>query len=428
VFAAAVVLLVTTDSSVSQSLQTSAVDEAQGLYGVTVRWLRASPAVASGAYWWLLVAGIALTAGIATRTATVCFALGYVIWASMFTLSTSTHAVAIVGVTLIGLSAAPWGDACSVDAWLRRARGRTRPLSPGPAYGFAFWFPRLVIATAFLAAATSKLHGGLDWILNGTVKYYFVSDLQHALVRWGPDLTRHHAIAVLMSAGAVGVEALLITAVFSRSERYQLLLAAASLTLLVGFAVFQGVLWWGWWILLLAFLPWQRLAEFNGAPRSQVMNANAASSFAMRLTRAQAVAIVAVIVQQLVVSLFHVEARPLLSAYDMYSATYTTPEEFEDARNLVYRVVLYEGDRARDLPGCFVDDRSAPLLSSAAGGAADARARLHGVIRECGAIPASVTAIALEGDREVYDWDSGRFEWKRRLDVIGPVPADWIRE
>jgi hypothetical protein len=33
-----------------------------------------------------------------------------------------------------------------------------------------------------------------------------------------------------------------------------------------------------------------------------------------------------------------------------------------------------------------------------------------------------------EGDRRVFDWQTRQFEWKRAVDVLGPAPADWLRD
>jgi hypothetical protein len=91
-------------------------------------------------------------------------------------------------------------------------------------------------------------------------------------------------------------------------------------------------------------------------------------------------------------------------------------------------VVVYDNDRARgDLPGCLVDDRTASLLPAAAAGAAEERARLRSLIGPCMRTETSITAFALEGDRRVYDWNARRFEMARRVDVIGPFPAGWLR-
>ena len=280
-----------------------------------------------------------------------------------------------------------------------------------------------MLGIAFLAAAWSKMPGGgPDWVLNGTVKYYFVSDFEHALVSWGPQLTTFHWVAVVMSGAAVFVESILITAAFSRTAMYTLLLGVAALLLLAGFAVFQGVLWWGWWILFIALLPWQRLRLRwpwrSRAPQQAPM---------LGLTSLQFAAVVLLMIQQVVMSAFHVEARPMFSAYDMYSATYASMDEFEDATNLVYRVVIVDNNQSRDLPDCLLSDRDAELLPLAASGGIAARAHLRDVLAPC-LREIQVGALALEGDRRVFDWQEHRFKWKRRIDVIGPVQADWVSD
>lgn len=420
VFGTAVLAYVVTNPVNSQMLDASELANAGGPYGMAVRWAGAHPTVVQQLRIWLQVSGVLFIAGVVTPASFAAFVGGFLLWACVYTLTSSAHAVAVLGVTLLCLMPARWGDAWSVDALLRRLLGRPRPFSSGRQYGFAFWVPRLVLGMAFLSAAWSKVAGGgLDWILNGTVKYYFVSDFKHALVPWGPSLTEIPWVAVLMSGAAVLTEALVVTAAFSRSDAYALLLAAGATALLAGFVLFQGVLWWGWWILLIAFLPWHRIRR-----RSATRVETAASS----LSLAQAAIVSAVVVQQVIVSMAHVEARPLLSAYDMYSATYASAQEYEDAINLVYRVVVFEGGEQRELPDCVVDDRAASLVPAAAAGAVAERERLRGVLAPCLEAAPLATAFALEGDREVYNWETRRFEWQRGLDVLGPVPADWLRQ
>jgi hypothetical protein len=198
------------------------------------------------------------------------------------------------------------------------------------------------------------------------------------------------------------------------------LLGLTALSLLGGFALFQGVLWWGWWILVIAFLPWQhvRWPAFRGDPIMAPVRG---------LNRAQVALVVLVIIQQCVMSVFHVEARPMLSAYDMYSATYASAEDFEDATNLVYRVVLLD-NRGRHLTNCLLADRDAWLLPSAASEDAAARARLSDVLDECLPHESDADAIVFEGDRRVFNWQTRRFEWKHTIDVLGPVPTDWLRD
>jgi len=416
-FGTAVLAFVATEPVSLELLRSYEATAAQGVDGALARYLSAHPASAQELGRWLHVSGALFIAGLYTRLSFACFVGGFLLWASLFTLTTSTHAVAALGITLICLLPARWGDAWSVDAWLDRVRTRPRRPATDGRYGYAIWIPRLVLGVAFLAAAWSKIGGGPGWIVNGTVKYHFITDLGHALVDWGPRLTQSHWVAVAMSGSAVAVEAVVITAAFSRSTALVLLCGAASLLLLAGFALFQGVIWPAWWILLIAFLPWQ---YFHNTPRP---------AFELpSLSRAHVAVVLVLVAQQFVASAFHIEARPLVSAYDMYSATYASAEDYENASNLVYRVVVYDNGRLRDLPDCLVDDRTAALLPAAAAGASEERDQLRSLLGPCVEAESSVTAFVLEGDRRVYDWQERRFESRRALEVIGPFPTDWLRQ
>jgi hypothetical protein len=398
----------------ANQLQSSAVASAQGLYGAVVGWLAAHPAVVARLDETLLVTGLLFIAGIFTTAAFAGFVAAFLLWACVFTLGTTTHAVATLALTLVCLIPARWGDALSVDGWIRARRGQV-PLNASRRYGYAFWIPRLALGLAFLAAAWSKLRGGPDWILNGTVKYHFITDFDHALVSWGPLLTGRHSIAVLLSAGAVVAEAVAITAAFSRSDLYRMIVVVMCMALLAGFALFQGVQWWGWWILLLAYLPWQRFHAAVPAPTQ-----------AAALAPVQSAAAILLLIQQLAVSAAHLEARPILSAYDMYSASYGSVDEYEASVNLVYRVVFIRGNERVELTGCTVSDRAAAAVPAAANGNEQERAYLRGLIGECARDIDPAAQLVLEGDRRIYDWDQRRFTWRRGVGVVGPVSAEWL--
>ena len=142
---------------------------------------------------------------------------------------------------------------------------------PGKHYGYRVWVPGLVFGVAFAAAAWAKVVGtGPSWILNGSVKYHFITDSVNAPVDWGLQLAGHPQIAVLASLGAVVAEALVITAALSRNEWYRLGTGRPRvLGLLAGFWLFMGVFWPGWWILLLGFVPWSRLTTWFRRPSSE---------------------------------------------------------------------------------------------------------------------------------------------------------------
>jgi hypothetical protein len=359
--------------------------------------------------------------GVLTPASYLCFVVGFLLWGCVLTLTTSSHAVASLSMAMVCLLAARWSDAWSVDALVRRTWKRPDLLSPSQRYGYAFWIPRLVLGITFLAAAWSKVGNGMAWVLNGTVKYYWLSDLDDAVVTWGPRITESPYIAVFVSAVAVIVETVVITAAFSRSASYVFAMGCAALSLLAGFALFQGVFWWGWWILTMSFLPW----HYVGWPARR--GAVAAPRVRFGLSPAQATIAVVLVVQQYLMSSFHVEARPMLSAYDMYSATYASAEEFERATNLVYRVTIIDGADRRSTD-CVLADRDALLLPRAGGGDAEARERLRYVLKRCLPSDEPPGAIALEGDRRVYDWQSRQFVWKRAIDVLGPTSVDWLKD
>lgn len=419
VFGVLVVAFFASEPVYPQLLAPLEVARAGGLYGTVVRWLAERPEIVTLVGPALSGTGALFVIGAATRTSFACFTLAMLLWTTVFTLNTSSHAVAALALALLVLVPARWGDAWSVDAWLRRRRG-IHPPAPARAYGYAFWAPGFVLATTFAAAAWSKVREGPEWIMNGTVKYHFVSDLEHAWVSWGPTLTRWHAVAVALTALAVVVEALLITGMLSRSYRYRVVLGSLALALLAGFAVFQGIVWLGWWLLLLTFAPWHLISVRRPASVGRAHGSG--------ITGAQLAAICFVIVQQVAVSAMHVEARPIFSAYDMYSTTYDSWADYEAASNLVYRVVAVSDGRSTDLPGCVVNDTVAAIARRAVEGSSDDMRLLRRAVGGCLRSTPDVRQVALEGDRQVFLSNESRFAWKRRLDVIGPIDADRLRE
>jgi hypothetical protein len=421
VFGACVLCYVTAKPLDLNLLQSYEIRTAQGVYGAVVRWMAEYPAVPTHLAQWLLVSGALFMAGVLTPASYLCFVVGFLLWGCVLTLTTSSHAVASLSMAMVCLLAARWSDAWSVDALVRRTWKTPELLAPSQRYGYAFWIPRLVLGITFLAAAWSKVGNGLAWVLNGTVKYYWLSDLDDAVVSWGPRITEFPYIAVFVSAVAVIVETVVITAAFSRSASYVFGIGLSALSLLAGFALFQGVFWWGWWILTMSFLPWQYVRW--PARRGAV----AAPQVRFGLSRAQAAVAVVLVAQQYLMSSFHVEARPMLSAYDMYSATYANADEFERATNLVYRVTIVDG-ADRHSTNCVLADRDAVLLPRAAAGEAEARERLRYVLNGCLPSDKRAGAIALEGDRRVYDWHTRQFVWKRAIDVLGPTSVDWLND
>ena len=118
-----------------------------------------------------------------------------------------------------------------------------------------------MLGSAFLAAAFATLdESGFAWISVGTIKYFLVEDALDAPVTWGRFIASHDTLAIVMSFGAIVLETAVILSALWATTRVRLLSGMACLALLSGFYVLQGIWWHGWWVLLLAFLPWETLA------------------------------------------------------------------------------------------------------------------------------------------------------------------------
>ena len=162
-------------------------------------------------------------------------------------------------VTLLALLIVPWHHGPPVWRLRRQAHGEGAGHRISRAYGFAVWLPGLTLGLAFAAAAYAKLHrNGLAWITDGAVRYHFVEDGLNAPVTLGLWVATQPAVAVALSLAAVFVEALFILVIFARRWEARAAFGLVGFGLMAGFWVFQGVHWWAWLLLFVAFLPWNR--------------------------------------------------------------------------------------------------------------------------------------------------------------------------
>jgi hypothetical protein len=381
-----------------------------------VRWLMSTPPIAERLDLILTVSAVAVIMGVATRAAFIVFVAAFLGWACMATVNSSHHPISALSVALLGLVPARWSDAWGIDAWIRRRMGRAAD-PPSRRYGYAPWLPGFVMGVAFAAAAWSKLADGGDWIVNGTIRYHFVTDLRDAFVTWGPWLTSIPGVAVAGSFAAVAIEAMVVGAAFLKGWRIRAALGTAALGLLIGFALFQGVVWPGWWILLLGFLPWSLFET----------KAHHTPATGRSIGIVQALAIVLIAMQQIVTTVRHVEIRPLFSTYDMYSTTYASAAEYEAKSNMVYRAVgmTAAGERI-PLEDCGMSDNEAVALVEAWRQTPRDPSRVA-ALTSCTLDASDVVHVVLEGDKRIFDWEQGDFYWKRNLSTLGPLeikPAD----
>jgi hypothetical protein len=393
-------------------------------HALVIDWLRSHPAIVDLMTPWLLVTGAAFTIGLFTRTTYALFVAGALVWAYVAVSLDSTHPHSTLVLALVALLPSRWGDALSVDRW---RRGATAPLEPlardARHYGYSVWVPGLVFGVGYAAAAWAKMAQGPRWILNGTVKYHFITDSNIAPFDWGLQLASFPRLAIAASFFAVATEALLITAAFTRSEAYRALVGLAAFGLLAGFWVFMGHFWPGWWILLIGFLPWQHLSRLKPAPTTEFQYAGAGLSRlrGQFVTAAQLAVILFVLGQQIVFSTIQVERAPMFSHYTMYSGTYATPADYEASRPPRYRIVAATDHGSVELR-CSPHEEFVREFDAALEGSPQARANVWRALGGCGEDPQALRSVTLEGEVRTFDWQGLTFR-SRAAPLRGPLCA-----
>jgi hypothetical protein len=389
--------------------------------------LRGRPFVVNLLTPWLMTLGIAFVAGIFTRLTYALFVAGVLVWAYVAMSIDSTHPHSALVLTLVALLPSRWGDAWSIDSWLRRIRGRA-PLDRRAArrYGYSVWVPALAFGVTFAAAAWAKLSippHWTSWILNGTIKYHIISDSATAPVAWGLQLVRHPLLAMFASFGAIAIEALVVTAAFSHNEWYRLAMGFAAAMLFAGIGLFMGIVWPGWWIPLLGFLPWHRVSQRLRPTRSAPAVPPPGAVAAWRaLTAAQLLVVAGVVAQQVVVSALAVERAPMFSWYDMYARTYTNPADYNASIPPAYRIFV-ASDRGRTQLRCSPHEELVRDFQAALEGAAEPRARVWRALRGCGADLSNARSVTFEGNARTFDWNRLEFTSTHAV-ALGPLAAD----
>lgn len=395
------------------------------LHAAVLDWLRGRPGIVDLLTPWILATGVAFTAGIFTRLTYSLFVAGVIVWAYVAISLDSTHPHSTLVLTLVALLPSRWGDALSIDAWLRRLRGRESAAgAAGTQYGYSVWVPGLVLGVAFAASAWAKLSvppGWTDWILNGTIRYHLVTDSMQAPVDWGLQLVGHLPLAILASFFAVATEALLVTTAFAHSNEYRLALGMAAWALFAGFYTFMGVFWPGWWILLLGFLPWRRLGTYMGAAR-QPPREPAVIPPRQLVSAAQFLIIVGIIAQQIVVSTVKIERAPMFSWYDMYSGTYASPTAYKASRQPIFRVIATTS-RGRVELHCNPHGEFVSEFQEALRGSPTAKAAAWRALSGCGEDLVDARDVTLEGDVLTFDWNSRAFVLTPGVVILGPLAA-----
>ncbi len=374
---------------------------------------------------WLWMSGVLFVAGVLTRLSFAAFTLGAIAWSVVYTMESGHHPISALLVALLCLLPSRWGDAWSVDALLGRGRndvasGFSRTTARD--YGYTVWIPGVVLGLALAAAAFSKLReAGLNWILNGTVKYHFLTDVANAPVDWGVQLAVVPVVAVALSFVAVAVESLVIVAAILGPWPVRLAAACAVLPMFVGFWLFQGVFWPAWWVLLLSFAPWHRVRGVRRHPSTRARGAlsevEGQPDPPLRWRPVHAAILAAAVAQQIVASTWRLEVPPLFSAYDMYSKTYATPDEYPPTGGTSHWLVASMADDTTS--ACQIGGDEARMLAALPAseytrGAREMLASCFGDLR-------AVRTVTVEESHPQVDWKAGRYLGTSRARLSGPT-------
>lgn len=371
--------------------------------------LEAAPRIADWIAPWIAVWAVLFIAGALTRLSFAMMTAGAVAWSLVYTMRVGAHSVEVLLVAMVCLLAARWSDSWSVDRWWSGPRADR---TPSRAYGYAIWMLGFVLGTSLAAAAFAKIRlGGMGWITNGTVKYHFLTDSPDAPVDWGLRIAQYDGVAVLLSLAAVAMEGLVLVGACATRYGYRLAAGIAALALLVGFALFQGLFWPAWWLLLLAFLPWHLIRTAGEPQRPEVWS----SAPPVRgLRPAQIAAVVAVVLQQGVASALRLEVAPFVSAFDMYSSTYSSPADYESKAGMSYWIAASFADGKTD--SCRVSREDADAVAEGA------TPRLARILENCFDTAApSVRTVSVEGIRREVDWTRWRLGDEVRMPLAGPI-------
>jgi hypothetical protein len=210
------------------------------------------------------------------------------------------------------------------------------------------------------------------------------------------------SLSILASLAAVAIELLVVSAAFIRNEWYRLAAGLGAATLLAGFGLFMGVFWPGWWILLPAFLPWERLSRMLSTGR------HALSAAVRPASPAQALAVIVILAQQVLVSAASVERAPALTNYPMYANTFSSPEAFTASLPPAYRIIVLRGSERIPI-SCNPSEDMVDEFRAAVAGSPTAAAAIRNAVTGCRPDLGDADAIRFEQAARRFDWDRMAF-------------------
>jgi HTTM domain len=156
--------------------------------------------------WIGAAAALLMTVGLVTRLASVT-ALAVVAINLLLSQTHFHHNTVFLAIVLFGLALLPAGRMLSLDAWLRRRRGR--PVLPDVVPLWPLWLLRGQISVVYLASGTSKLIDP-DWV-GGLVLWDRMVRYQHVLdptplPAWSIDVLTSRWLFFILGPAIVGTE------------------------------------------------------------------------------------------------------------------------------------------------------------------------------------------------------------------------------
>jgi hypothetical protein len=176
----------------------------RAIAAVVPRELFFTPQVFTTLYGLTVIAGITALVGFFTRTSLFILTLGtWILIAHKYSYADIHHPEALFAIFLLLLAFSPCGEHLSVDAILRRRRGRTVATAPEPPVETAIWPLKLIhvllAMTYFSTGITKLLSGGLEWMNGYTLQSYIFQDAVRREIGLGLWLAPYHGLVVLLS-------------------------------------------------------------------------------------------------------------------------------------------------------------------------------------------------------------------------------------
>jgi hypothetical protein len=215
----------------------------------------------NGAYHLTIVAGVFALIGLWTRTSLLVFALGNIFQvAYLYSFGDFHHNQAPMYIALLVLAFAPSGYALSLDARLRRRRGRPFP-AEGPMAAWPILLLQWLFCLIYLSAVLSKLvfQGGLDWVNGYTLQYYLIQDSLRKGTMLGMWFSQFHDLVLLSQYVVVVFQATFALALIFPKLKW--IYVPLGMGFHIGNILLLNAAFPEWIALYAIFIPWKRCFE-----------------------------------------------------------------------------------------------------------------------------------------------------------------------